>query len=63
MGRKKQIEQISNDHARSIVLRFAPQIWSKQKDLSETNMRTIARGVCRATGKSPKELIATPLPR
>jgi hypothetical protein len=63
MGKKKQIEQISNDHARSIVLRFCPQKWSNEKDKTEKNMRTIARGFCRERGKTPKELIATPLPR
>lgn len=63
MGLRKEIDEISSTHARTIVLRFMAAYWSRQKDQSEKNMRTLAREYCRKFKKTPKELISTPLPR
>lgn len=70
MSKAEQINQMTTTQANTICLRFFPKTWGHIKakaekagaDIEKT-MRTEARNYCRKIGKTPKEAIATPLPR
>lgn len=65
MSKNKEIENITTTQANTIVVRFMPwevQLAKKTQDPEKT-LRTLARGMCRRLGKTPKQLIATPLPK
>lgn len=65
MSKRKEIDNISDAHAKTIVLRFRPTTYQLRQGtgLTAKDMRTIARSVCREKGKTPSELVATPLPK
>jgi hypothetical protein len=63
MSKRKQIDNISIDHARSIVLRFKPATWEQCQDKTDSRMKALAREYCRHFGITPKEAISKPLPK
>jgi hypothetical protein len=70
MSKAEQINQMTTTQANTICLRFFPITWAhikakavKMGEDVDKRMRTEARNYCRSIGKTPKEIIATPLPR
>lgn len=70
MSKRKQIDNITTTQANTICVRFMPLYTREVERLAgpmgfdlDKQKRTLARQYCRERGLTPKQLIATPLPK
>lgn len=62
MSKRKEINNITDTQAKTIVIRFRAEWWQQnEKTADAKDIRSAARELCRVINKSPRELIATPL--